>query len=298
MKCEQCPGMEFIPRAVCLLLVDIIWFGWEICNTPRCRLFPYYRILTRIVIIYHRSNCDVIRRRAQPSNHDSCSSIDHQQNGLKQSKPPMWHRRLLSERNLCGLLQKTILKRTGTRPVAAESRWCVTRMTPRKDSIPHETRTAAEPRQNRLYTVRLAHIEEINPSVRLLRLSLTPEVPINGDPAVRRPLSTCPHYIRPPMIKKGKKERKKERKKQNTKSCHRPIANPKRPSLSFRGNGLMFTSPESRKREDSPSHRPQPMPSPFQLPIQRSFRMGQSNYCISRVNLGCHPPDRMGDTHM
>ncbi|CRG92317.1 hypothetical protein PISL3812_09374 [Talaromyces islandicus] len=53
------------------------------------------------------------------------------------------------------------------RPVAS--------MTPRKDSIPHETRTAAEPRQNKLYPVRLAHIEQINPTIRLLRLALPAE---------------------------------------------------------------------------------------------------------------------------
>lgn len=45
-------------------------------------------------------------------------------------------------------------------------------MSPRKDSIPHEMRTAAEPRQNKLYTVHLTHVEQINPTVRLLRLSL------------------------------------------------------------------------------------------------------------------------------
>ncbi|EED24505.1 conserved hypothetical protein [Talaromyces stipitatus ATCC 10500] len=48
-------------------------------------------------------------------------------------------------------------------------------MTPRKDSIPHEARTAAEPRQNKLYTVRLACVEQVNPSVRLLRLALPQE---------------------------------------------------------------------------------------------------------------------------
>jgi hypothetical protein len=54
-------------------------------------------------------------------------------------------------------------------------------MTSRIDSIPHETRTAAEPRQNKLYTVRLAHIEQINPSVRLLRLALPLETSSNED---------------------------------------------------------------------------------------------------------------------
>lgn len=58
-------------------------------------------------------------------------------------------------------------------------------MTTRKDSIPHETRTAAEPRQNKLYTVRLARVEQINPSVRLLRLALPQEAPSDETVAVR-----------------------------------------------------------------------------------------------------------------
>ncbi|KAJ5503985.1 Riboflavin synthase-like beta-barrel [Penicillium fimorum] len=45
----------------------------------------------------------------------------------------------------------------------------------REDSIPHELRTAAEPRQNRLHPVRLSHIEQINPSVRLLQFALPQE---------------------------------------------------------------------------------------------------------------------------
>lgn len=45
----------------------------------------------------------------------------------------------------------------------------------RDDSIPHELRTAAEPRQNRLYPVRLSHIEQVNPSVRLLQFALPPQ---------------------------------------------------------------------------------------------------------------------------
>lgn len=44
----------------------------------------------------------------------------------------------------------------------------------RDDSIPHELRTAAEPRQNRLHPVRLSHIEQVNPSVRLLQFALPP----------------------------------------------------------------------------------------------------------------------------
>lgn len=44
----------------------------------------------------------------------------------------------------------------------------------REDSVPHEVRTAAEPRQNRLYTVRLSQIVQVNPMIRLLRLTLPP----------------------------------------------------------------------------------------------------------------------------
>ncbi|KKK19443.1 hypothetical protein P175DRAFT_0511810 [Aspergillus ochraceoroseus IBT 24754] len=42
----------------------------------------------------------------------------------------------------------------------------------RKVSVPHTVRTAAEPRQNRLFTVRLSHIEQANPTVRLLQLTI------------------------------------------------------------------------------------------------------------------------------
>ncbi|KAJ6068574.1 hypothetical protein N7499_010461 [Penicillium canescens] len=42
----------------------------------------------------------------------------------------------------------------------------------KEDSIPHELRTAAEPRQNRLHPVRLSYVEQVNPSVRLLQLAL------------------------------------------------------------------------------------------------------------------------------
>ncbi|RMJ24950.1 hypothetical protein PHISP_04186 [Aspergillus sp. HF37] len=43
-----------------------------------------------------------------------------------------------------------------------------------KASLPHEERTAAEPRQNRLYSVRLSHIDQANPTVRLLQLAIPP----------------------------------------------------------------------------------------------------------------------------
>lgn len=45
-----------------------------------------------------------------------------------------------------------------------------------RTGVPHQVRTAAEPRQNRLYTVRLTHIDEINPTVRLLQLTIPPNV--------------------------------------------------------------------------------------------------------------------------
>jgi hypothetical protein len=45
----------------------------------------------------------------------------------------------------------------------------------REDSIPHKLRTAAEPRQNRRHPVQLSHIEQVNPSVRLLQFALSPE---------------------------------------------------------------------------------------------------------------------------
>ncbi|KAF7592189.1 hypothetical protein BBP40_000530 [Aspergillus hancockii] len=46
--------------------------------------------------------------------------------------------------------------------------------TSKKISVPHKLRTAAEPRQNTLYNVRLSHIEEVNPTVRLLHLAIPP----------------------------------------------------------------------------------------------------------------------------
>jgi hypothetical protein len=42
--------------------------------------------------------------------------------------------------------------------------------------VPHKLRTAAEPRQNTLYNVRLSHIEEVNPTVRLLHLAIPSRV--------------------------------------------------------------------------------------------------------------------------
>lgn len=43
---------------------------------------------------------------------------------------------------------------------------------PEDSSVPHTERTAAEPRQNRLYKVRLSHVREVNSKVRLIRLAI------------------------------------------------------------------------------------------------------------------------------
>ncbi|KAL2860723.1 FAD-dependent oxidoreductase [Aspergillus lucknowensis] len=51
-----------------------------------------------------------------------------------------------------------------------------------KVSIPHTVRTAAEPRQNRLFTVRISHIEEVNPTVRVLQLAIPSRVQDPGLP--------------------------------------------------------------------------------------------------------------------
>ncbi|GMF69466.1 unnamed protein product [Aspergillus oryzae] len=52
----------------------------------------------------------------------------------------------------------------------------------KKTSVPHKLRTAAEPRQNILYNVRLSHIEEVNPTVRLLHLAIPPRVQAPEEP--------------------------------------------------------------------------------------------------------------------
>ncbi|KAJ5496078.1 hypothetical protein N7539_001194 [Penicillium diatomitis] len=59
----------------------------------------------------------------------------------------------------------------------------------REDSIPHELRTAAEPRQNRLYPVRLSHVEYANSSVRLLQLTLPRQ---DCDDVYQEPFSFLP----------------------------------------------------------------------------------------------------------
>ncbi|KAL4943383.1 hypothetical protein BDV06DRAFT_211134 [Aspergillus oleicola] len=48
--------------------------------------------------------------------------------------------------------------------------------TARKLSVLHTVRTSAEPRQNRLFAVRLSHVEQANPTVRVLQLAIPPSV--------------------------------------------------------------------------------------------------------------------------
>jgi hypothetical protein len=45
-------------------------------------------------------------------------------------------------------------------------------MSTQHDSIPHAAPTATEPRQNRLISVRVSQVEEVNAVVRLFRLTL------------------------------------------------------------------------------------------------------------------------------
>ena len=40
------------------------------------------------------------------------------------------------------------------------------------NSVPHELRTATEPRQDSLYSVRLSKVAQVNPTMRLLQLAL------------------------------------------------------------------------------------------------------------------------------
>ncbi|RAH45158.1 FAD-dependent oxidoreductase [Aspergillus brunneoviolaceus CBS 621.78] len=64
------------------------------------------------------------------------------------------------------------------RPQSATTlqRYQMSAATSGKGTLPHQMRTAAEPRQNRLYNVRLSHIEQVNPCVRLLQLTIPREV--------------------------------------------------------------------------------------------------------------------------
>lgn len=58
-------------------------------------------------------------------------------------------------------------------------------------SLPHEVRTASEPRQRGLYSAILSQITQVNPTIRLLRLSL-PSEPRNATLHAQVSLSTLP----------------------------------------------------------------------------------------------------------
>lgn len=87
--------------------------------------------------------------------------------------------RLIYPNKLSGLLRPCTPKTTTTagpaihHPATGYSRQMATKS---KSGIPHQARTAAEPRQNRLYPVRLSHIDQVNPAVRLLQLTIPPHV--------------------------------------------------------------------------------------------------------------------------
>lgn len=58
------------------------------------------------------------------------------------------------------------------------------------DSIPHEERTATEPRENQLEPVILSHIREVNDNIRLLRLQA-----VNHDHTIKVRPPTCLNSI-------------------------------------------------------------------------------------------------------
>jgi hypothetical protein len=54
------------------------------------------------------------------------------------------------------------------------------------NSVPHELRTASEPRQDSLHLVRLSKVTQVNPTIRLLRLSVNPDQSSGNDTEVRK----------------------------------------------------------------------------------------------------------------
>ena len=75
---------------------------------------------------------------------------------------------------LCKVIPRMFLwSLNRTSSTIKKSAWPQTRrwMATIRSSVPHEDRTAAEPRENRLQPVILSNIREVNESVRLLRLS-------------------------------------------------------------------------------------------------------------------------------
>lgn len=70
-------------------------------------------------------------------------------------------------------------------------------------SLPHEVRTVSEPRQRGLHSVFLSHITQLNPTIRLLRLSLSPNSsapPSNAEVSLPyNPLMPSPHPFTTPL---------------------------------------------------------------------------------------------------
>lgn len=72
------------------------------------------------------------------------------------------------------------------------------------NSVPHELRTASEPRQVSLYSVRLSKVTQVNPTIRLLQLTLPSDQSTSNGSEVRKYLPQplyMPHfYIHVPPI--------------------------------------------------------------------------------------------------
>ena len=63
------------------------------------------------------------------------------------------------------------------------------------DSVPHEIRTASEPRQNALHSVRLSKVTQVNPTVRLLQLTLPRDQASEGAREVSKYPLYCPSLL-------------------------------------------------------------------------------------------------------
>lgn len=61
--------------------------------------------------------------------------------------------------------------RLAFQPAALDRLLCHRTMATIRSSLPHEDRTAAEPRQNSIEPVILSHIRQVNDNIRLLRLN-------------------------------------------------------------------------------------------------------------------------------
>ena len=69
------------------------------------------------------------------------------------------------------LLCSHLLFRSSARLSRSSARHTLRLMATVRSSLPHEQRTAAQPRENRVEPVILSHIREVNEDIRLLRLS-------------------------------------------------------------------------------------------------------------------------------